>query len=90
LRAGKSLLPSGVDRVEGGFDKGDTVRIVGPDGLEIARGVVAYSAREAAAIRGLHTGDIAAAVGYDGPSVLVHRDDLVLTGASDAVSSANM
>ncbi len=88
LRAGKSLLPSGVDHVEGAFDKGDTVCIVGPDGLEIARGVVAYSAREAAAIRGLHTGDIAASVGYDGPSVLVHRDDLVLTGAPDAVPLA--
>jgi glutamate 5-kinase len=80
LRAGKSLLPSGLDRVEGAFDKGDTVRIVGPDGVEVARGVVAYSAREAAAIRGLHTGEIAAAVGYGGASVLVHRDDLVLTG----------
>ncbi len=80
LRAGKSLLPSGVDRVEGAFDKGDTVRIVGPDGLEVARGVVAYSAREASAIRGLHTGEIAAAVGYGGPAVLVHRDDLVLMG----------
>jgi glutamate 5-kinase len=90
LRAGKSLLPSGVDRVEGGFDKGDTVRILGPDGFEIARGVVAYSAREASAIRGLHTGDIAASVGYEGPSVLVHRDDLVLTEALDAFPSAKM
>jgi glutamate 5-kinase len=90
LRAGKSLLPSGVDRVEGDFDKGDTVRIVGPDGLEIARGVVAYSAREASAIRGLHTGDIAAAVGYGGAAVLVHRDDLVLTEAPDGITSANM
>jgi glutamate 5-kinase len=90
LRAGKSLLPSGVDQVEGGFDKGDTVRIVGPDGLEIARGVVAYSAREASAIRGLHTGDIAAAVGYGGAAVLVHRDDLVLTEAPDGIASANM
>ncbi len=90
LRAGKSLLPSGVDRVEGAFDKGDTVRIVGPDGLELALGVVAYSAREALAIRGLHTGDIPAAVGYEGPSVLVHRDDLVLTGAVDIVTPANM
>ncbi len=90
LRAGKSLLPSGVDRVEGGFDKGDTVRIVGPDGVEIALGVVAYSAREASAIQGRHTADIAAAVGYDGPSVLVHRDDLVLTGAPDVVAPAKM
>jgi glutamate 5-kinase len=90
LRAGKSLLPSGVDLVEGGFDKGDTVRIVGPDGLELALGVVAYSAREASAMRGLHTSDIAAAVGYDGPSVLVHRDDLVLTGAVDAGAAANL
>jgi glutamate 5-kinase len=90
LRAGKSLLPSGLDRVEGGFDKGDTVRIVGPDGLEIGRGVVAYSAWEAAAIRGRHTRDIAEAVGYEGPSVLVHRDDLVLTEAKTAVSSADM
>jgi glutamate 5-kinase len=90
LRAGKSLLPSGVDRVEGGFDKGDTVRIVGPDGLEIARGVVAYSAREASAIRGRHTADVAAAVGYEGPSALVHRDDLVLTQAPDAPAPATL
>jgi glutamate 5-kinase len=90
LRAGKSLLPSGLDRVEGGFDKGDTVCIVGPDGGEVARGVIAYSAREALAIRGLHTADIEAAVGYGGPTVLVHRDDLVLTGSTGAVTSSNI
>jgi glutamate 5-kinase len=56
----------------------------------VARGVVAYSAREALAIRGLHTGEIAAAIGYGGPTVLVHRDDLVLTGTHDLAASGSL
>ena len=43
LRRGKSLLPAGVTRVEGAFERGDAVVIRGPDG-EIGRGLVAYDA----------------------------------------------
>src|SRR6202012_1262226 len=43
LMGGKSLLPAGVTRALGRFDRGDTVSIIGPDGTEIGRGICAYS-----------------------------------------------
>jgi len=79
LRLGKSLLPSGVTDVTGGFDKGDTVVISGPDGRELARGLAGYSAREARLIQGRQSREIEATLGYAGTAVLVHRDDLVIT-----------
>ena len=35
LRSGKSLLPAGVIKVEGGFGRGDAVVVRGPDGAEV-------------------------------------------------------
>ena len=37
LLSGKSLLPAGVTRVEGSFERGDAVVIRGADGREIGR-----------------------------------------------------
>ncbi|WP_048644842.1 glutamate 5-kinase [Nitratireductor soli] len=82
LAAGKSLLPAGVKRVTGNFARGDTVAILGPDGREAARGLVAYDAADAVRIAGLKTGDIAAVLGYEARAAMVHRDDLVLTPAA--------
>ncbi|MCR4267866.1 glutamate 5-kinase [Nitratireductor sp. ZSWI3] len=79
LVAGKSLLPAGVVRVSGSFARGDTVAIVGPDGREAARGLVAYDAADAVRIAGLKSGDIAEVLGYEARAAMVHRDDLVLT-----------
>ncbi|MBS0396987.1 MAG: glutamate 5-kinase, partial [Proteobacteria bacterium] len=42
LGRGKSLLPAGVTRVTGRFERGDTVSVVA-EGREIARGLSAYS-----------------------------------------------
>lgn len=78
LRAGKSLLPAGVTALRGRFDRGDTVSIVGTDGREIARGIVAYSDDEAARILGRRTSEIAALLGFSGRDELIHRDDLVM------------
>ena len=47
LRGGKSLLPAGVTRVEGRFDRGDAVIVRDADGVEIARGLSAYSSEDA-------------------------------------------
>ena len=47
LNSGKSLLPAGVVRVDGSFARGDAVVIRGPDGVEVARGLVAYDAEDA-------------------------------------------
>ncbi|WP_159587554.1 glutamate 5-kinase [Chelativorans xinjiangense] len=79
LRSGKSLLPAGVRSVSGAFSRGDTVAIVGPDGHEAGRGLVAYDAADAVKIAGLKTGDIAAVLGYEARAAMVHRDDLVLS-----------
>ena len=78
LRAGKSLLPAGITEVRGAFEKGESVRILAPDGAEIARGLTRYDADDARKIRGLKSGAIAEALGYAAGAALVHADDLVL------------
>lgn len=78
LRAGKSLLPAGVIRVEGAFARGDAVVVRGPDGHEIGRGLVAYDADHAEQIKGRASGDVAAILGISGRAEMIHRDDLVV------------
>ncbi len=82
LRAGKSLLPAGVVAVEGGFDKGDSVELRAPDGRRLGIGLAAYAADEMRRLAGRQSGEIEGLLGYRGPGVAIHRDDLVLeTGA---------
>lgn len=80
LRSGKSLLPAGVIAVEGRFQRGDAVVVRDSDGAEVARGLVAYSADDAARIKGHRSKEIAAILGYDGRHEMIHRDDLAFTG----------
>lgn len=79
LLAGKSLLPAGVVRVEGDFDRGDAVVIRGPSGRELGRGLVAYGRAEAQAIAGKKSGEIAGILGHEGRAELIHRDDMALS-----------
>lgn len=78
LRDGRSLLPAGVRAVEGAFQRGDAVLLVGPDGAALGKGLVAYGSDDARAIAGHRSGDIEGILGYRGREELVHRDDLVL------------
>src|ERR1700694_1975847 len=78
LRAGKSLLPAGVKRVEGEFSRGDAVVGRDLDGQEIGRGLSAYDAPAATRILGKSSGDIALILGFGGRAEMIHRDDLVL------------
>jgi len=75
---GKSLLPVGVLGVEGEFERGELVSCVDEAGLEVARGLVNYSARETAAIKGLPTARLESALGYLREPELIHRDNLAL------------
>ena len=75
---GRSLLPSGVRLVEGSFGAGDCVRCLAPDGSEIARGLVSYSAAELRRIQGSHTRDIDSILGYKICDEVIHRDDMVI------------
>jgi glutamate 5-kinase len=77
LARGKSLLPAGVARISGRFERGDAVSVVA-GGEEIARGLAGYSSDEAARIAGRRSAEIEALIGYRGREELIHRDDLVL------------
>jgi glutamate 5-kinase len=78
LRAGKSLLPAGVIRVEGQFARGDAVVVRGPDTREIGRGLIAYDAEDAEKIKGRSSPDVMTILGISGRSEMIHRDDLVV------------
>lgn len=82
LRSGKSLLPAGVRDVTGSFSRGDTIAILSANGREIARGLAGYDADETRQIAGRKSGEIADILGYAGRAAMVHRDDLVMTGAT--------
>ncbi len=78
LRAGKSLLPAGVVRVDGQFARGDAVIVRGPDSHEIGRGLVAYDTDNAELIKGRSSSDAAQILGVSGRAEMIHRDDLVI------------
>ncbi|TVP90445.1 MAG: glutamate 5-kinase [Pseudomonadaceae bacterium] len=74
----RSLLPVGVTAVEGSFRRGEMVACVGPDGREVARGLVNYGIQDAQRIVGQPTESISSILGYIDEPELVHRDNLVL------------
>lgn len=75
---GKSLLPIGVSRVEGNFDRGAVVACVSPDGIEVARGLSNYGAQEARRIAGRASTEIELILGYVDEPELIHRNNLVV------------
>ena len=77
--SGSSLLPVGVTRVEGTFKRGDLVMCIGPEGEEVARGLVNYSVSESEKIIGQPSSRIEELLGYVDEVELLHRDNLVLT-----------
>jgi glutamate 5-kinase len=79
LASGRSLLPAGVRRVEGMFERGDPVIVRGPDGGQLARGLSAYASTDAERIAGHRSDEIEAILGWRGRDEIIHRDDLVLT-----------
>jgi len=75
---GRSLLPVGVQRVEGEFTRGEIVSCVGEEGAEVARGLVNYSQLETMRIIGKASREIESILGYIGDEELIHRDNLIL------------
>ena len=82
LQGGSSLLPAGVVAVDGQFERGDAVQVLF-DQREVARGLVAYPAVEAAKIAGQRSAEISQLLGYSGRDEMIHRDDLVFMGGKD-------
>ncbi|RBY95349.1 glutamate 5-kinase [Blastococcus sp. TF02-8] len=71
-----SLLAAGITGLSGEFLADDPVELVGPDGAVVARGLVAYDAREMPALLGRKTGDLPP----EHRREVVHRDEMVLVG----------
>ncbi|MEM7237135.1 MAG: glutamate 5-kinase [Pseudomonadota bacterium] len=81
LRSGKSLLPAGIVRVEGTFERGDPVSITDAGGAVVGAALVGYRAAEARIIAGEKSARIADLLGYPGRAAVAHRDDMVIWGA---------
>jgi glutamate 5-kinase len=75
---GKSLLPIGVHGLTGEFERGEVVSCFDPEGREIARGLVNYSAADSRRILRTPSSEIEAKLGYIDEPELIHRDNLVL------------
>ena len=78
VKAGKSLLPSGVVRVEGTFARGDLVSVCDEERREFARGLINYNAEDMAKIAGKKTSALRRILGHAPYDESIHRDHLVL------------
>ncbi|MGL5077747.1 MAG: glutamate 5-kinase [Waterburya sp.] len=75
---GTSLLPAGIIAVEGEFSASDAVQLCNQEGVELGRGLVNYNSSEIEQIKGHHSNEIVAILGYDGADTVVHRNNLVM------------
>ncbi|QQR39248.1 glutamate 5-kinase [Devosia rhizoryzae] len=83
LGTGRSLLPIGVTRITGAFERGDTVSIIDPEGQEIGRGLASLDSEDARLVMGKRSDVMAELLGTGNRSEMIHRDNLVLVGAKE-------
>jgi len=76
---GRSVLPVGVQLVEGQFVRGELVVCCDGSGKEVARGLVNYNFDEASRLMGHASSEIEQLLGYVDEPELIHRDNLVVT-----------
>ena len=79
LRQGKSLLPIGVLKVHGEFERGAAVACVSDQGEEVARGLANYGSSDSRRIARRASQDIEEILGYIDEPELIHRDNLILS-----------
>jgi len=77
LKNGKSLLPAGVKKINGKFEKGDHILVKDHNNIECARGLASFSSIEIEKIKGSHSSKIKNILGYSSRDEIIHKDDLV-------------
>ncbi|MBI2093413.1 MAG: glutamate 5-kinase [Candidatus Omnitrophica bacterium] len=75
---GKSLLASGIISVQGQFEAGTSVVVVGVSGVELGRGLCRFSSAEISRVLGMKTSEVAKVLGSSRAHEAIHRDNLVL------------
>ena len=76
---GSSLLAVGVVRLEGEFRRGDTVKVLNGQGVEIARGLIRYDTEGLREVQGLSTKKACEKLNVSALEPVIHRNDLSLT-----------
>jgi len=77
INNGKSLLPAGVKKINGTFEKGDHILVKDQNNVECARGLTSFSSTEIEKIKGSHSSKIKNILGYSSREEIIHKDDLV-------------
>jgi glutamate 5-kinase len=78
LLSKKSLLPGGIVKVQGNFEKGQVVELETLDAKVVGRGVVQYNSRDLVRIAGKRTNEIQEILGKKPSDEVIHRNDLVI------------
>ena len=78
LAKGKCILAAGIPAVYGDFERGDVIKVEGPDGRLVAKGMVEYDWGECDAIKGLRSEAVAERLGHLPRACVIHRDHLVM------------
>ena len=75
---GGSLLPAGILRVSGKFDRGDAVRVIAKDKKVVAIGLTNYGTTDLQQLCGRQSAEIEMLLGYTFGEEVIHRDHMAL------------
>ena len=78
IKKGFSILPAGIIKTEGNYEKGDLIKIIDQNETFIGTGLTHFNNSEVELIKGSKSEKIEKILGYRGKDEVVHRDDLVL------------
>ena len=78
VKKGFSILPAGILKTEGNYEKGDLIKIIDQNETFIGTGLTHFNNSEVELIKGSKSEKIEKILGYRGKDEVVHRDDLVL------------
>lgn len=76
--SGVSLLPVGVMKVNGEFERGEALAVLGGDGTAIAHGLTNYRSADIVQLCGVRSNRIAEILGYTYGDAVIHRNNMVL------------
>ncbi|MFO7928490.1 MAG: glutamate 5-kinase [Candidatus Humimicrobiaceae bacterium] len=74
VKNGKSLLPVGVVKASGNFNRGDTLKVYSMDNQLIAKGISNFSKKELARVKGKKENQVIAELGESTSCEVIHRD----------------
>ena len=73
-----SLLPVGVESVNGNFLRGDTIKIIDKNGIEVARGLTNFDSKVLLKIIGLKSDKIIDVLGYKDSDTVIHINNMMI------------